>query len=489
MLLLAPVVLLGCALSHGRGEPAPARDGGPHVAARDAGTDARSDPPSTPDAGPACIPTAEAEMCDGRDEDCDGLIDEDAICLLPNAIAECRGGACVFASCEPGFADCDDDESNGCEVDLQSDRASCGACGHQCRVSEACVDGMCEREEIVDLAYSDRSYLGCIVLASGRLVCWGRNEYGAIASGTVEDQPVPVEVDGIDEVEQCAISMGMICALRWDGTVSCRGGGEQGLVSEWQRVTGLTEPVWLGAGRHHFCAMQAGGGVACWGKHLLLGALGVGAEGPTISWTPLTPLGLPAAANLAVDDANGCAADADGIVRCWGHLPIGSSPGVRQLEPIELPHERNASWVSHASSHGCFITEGTLRCFGEDRWGGLGVERVSFQSTPVQVSTVAPARLVWVTRFLNAALTEDRRVFWWGRDLTDPYDPHRQPAHPSPQHVPGFDGALRMVMGEMTICAQLGLHSVKCMGWNLFGALGDGTYETRPEPVSVRGFE
>lgn len=490
MLLLAPVVLLGCALSHGRGEPAPARDAGHHVAPRDAGTDARPDPPSTPDAGPACIPTAEAEMCDGRDEDCDGFIDEDALCLLPNAVAECREGACVFASCEPGFADCDDDDGNGCEVDLQRDRASCGACGHQCRVSEACVDGMCEREEIVDLAYAKQGHIGCVVLASGRLVCWGRNEYRAIASETVEDQPIPVEVDGIDEVQQAAVSIGMICALRRDGSVWCRGGGELGIEPAWRVVEGLVDPVQVVAGRHHFCALQSGGEVACWGKHLPFGALGLGADGPAITWTPSTPVGLPTATMVAADDANGCAADGTGVVRCWGELPIGTRTGVWQLDPIEMIHENGARWVTHSYTHGCFIdASDLLQCFGEDRHGGLGVGRPTFQRAPVVVSELGAVRDAWISPFLNTAITLNHRVFWWGRDPTQPFDPFVRPTAQTPQHVSGFDGALRAVMGQMVICAQMTRLSVKCMGWNLHGAVGDGSVEDRPEPVPVLGFE
>src|SRR5262249_24653680 len=42
----------------------------------------------------------------------------------------CAGGRCVFAACEAGFADCDGNFPNGCEIDLQNDRLNCGKCGN-----------------------------------------------------------------------------------------------------------------------------------------------------------------------------------------------------------------------------------------------------------------------------------------------------------------------------------------------------------------------
>ena len=66
-----------------------------------------------------------AEICDGRDQDCDGRIDE--------------GDAC--AVCGPGLADCDGDSENGCEADLRS-AATCGACDVRCEGTSA----LCARQ-------------------------------------------------------------------------------------------------------------------------------------------------------------------------------------------------------------------------------------------------------------------------------------------------------------------------------------------------------
>jgi hypothetical protein len=127
--------------------------------------------------GPKTCSAASAEgateLCtqpgdDPRDEDCDGLIDED----LPPAGGDCsdgqgacfregtvvcneRGevacdvvaGAAVPELCNGEDDDCDGSTDNG--FDLQSDLANCGACNNDCRVPHgnvACDAGVCVLE-------------------------------------------------------------------------------------------------------------------------------------------------------------------------------------------------------------------------------------------------------------------------------------------------------------------------------------------------------
>jgi Sulfatase-modifying factor enzyme 1/Putative metal-binding motif len=76
--------------------------------------------PNDPGCEYACIATnGGVEQCDGFDNDCDGLIDEDfdldtdenncgacgKPCLVQHATAACTGGQCGFGACDPGFAD------------------------------------------------------------------------------------------------------------------------------------------------------------------------------------------------------------------------------------------------------------------------------------------------------------------------------------------------------------------------------------------------
>jgi hypothetical protein len=73
------------------------------------------------------------EDCDGKDNDCDGQVDDGATCLDP--LYSCQAGSC---KCEPE----NDCPSYGC-VDTATDAKHCGGCGHACATTATCVAGKC----------------------------------------------------------------------------------------------------------------------------------------------------------------------------------------------------------------------------------------------------------------------------------------------------------------------------------------------------------
>jgi hypothetical protein len=49
----------------------------------------------------------------------------------------------IGCACVAGFADCDGDLANGCEVKLASDDRHCGKCNNDCKLEGHCSDGQC----------------------------------------------------------------------------------------------------------------------------------------------------------------------------------------------------------------------------------------------------------------------------------------------------------------------------------------------------------
>jgi len=67
-------------------------------------------------------------------------------CVAPNATMACVNSQCVLVGCDPGFANCDGIDSNGCETNISTDVNNCGSCGFSCIVPNGistCVEGSC----------------------------------------------------------------------------------------------------------------------------------------------------------------------------------------------------------------------------------------------------------------------------------------------------------------------------------------------------------
>ncbi|HQP36172.1 MAG TPA: hypothetical protein PLI95_13380 [Polyangiaceae bacterium] len=80
----------------------------------------------------------------------------------PNAVAACVGGACSNV-CSSGWGDCDGDVANGCETDLLSSTANCGACKTSC----SDVNGVASCNEGVCAIKCDKGFGDCDPLAPG----------------------------------------------------------------------------------------------------------------------------------------------------------------------------------------------------------------------------------------------------------------------------------------------------------------------------------
>jgi len=108
----------------------------------------------------ACLPDVDpTEICDGRDQDCDGVIDNGFDltsdpqncgkcghqCVLLNATTACEPGkgapTCTVTGCEPGHYDVDGVDENGCEYECQKR----GAGGVLCDGTDAeCGKELCD---------------------------------------------------------------------------------------------------------------------------------------------------------------------------------------------------------------------------------------------------------------------------------------------------------------------------------------------------------
>ena len=92
----------------------------------------------------------------------------------------------------------------------------------------------------------------CAVEQSGRLHCWGGNDY----------EQVSLTPEGLTSISLVEIGGDHSCALRRNGEVVCWGFNSQGQTS----VPSQLEPSKdLAVGFYHSCALSRAGAVTCWG--------------------------------------------------------------------------------------------------------------------------------------------------------------------------------------------------------------------------------
>ena len=83
-----------------------------------------------------CVLTGLGRGCDPTSSLC---------CPVPNGSVFCGGipTACRLGVCDPGYANCNMEAADGCEVNLNTDPYNCGSCGTVCATGTSCVMGSC----------------------------------------------------------------------------------------------------------------------------------------------------------------------------------------------------------------------------------------------------------------------------------------------------------------------------------------------------------
>lgn len=395
-------------------------------------------------------------------------------------------------ACEAKQADCNGDRADGCEIDLASSAAHCGACGHACAAGEACAGGACQptkpRAVQVDVG---RGY-ACAVLADGTVRCWGSNQWKVVTEDEAGDSfPWAARIKGVEGAVQVATAGEAACALRRDGTVQCWRSGSSSIVRAASNheqapatIDGLQDITALAAGDVHVCALARSGKVFCWGSNFR-GVLGRSTE--TREETAAAVPGVEDAASIGSGFGGTCAIRRSGSVVCWGSILEGSKT---PWQPREVPSLADAIQVSVGAWHACAVRKaGGVVC-----WGSLGSTRGGPGSSgvarePVAVPGLEGATQVSAAREHSCALLSSGAVRCWGENARGALGAGKslfQSAAPLP--VAGLDDAVQVKAGgdlAALSCAVRKTGGVSCWGDNLRGGLGVGTTAMTWGPTQV----
>ena len=350
----------------------------------------------------------------------------------------------------------------------------------------------------------------CARKGDGSLWCWGLNADGQLGVGDAVDRWSPSEVSALGNgVAAIAAGASHACALLGDGSVRCWGNNDAGQLGDGTRsahsvpapVGGVEDALQIVVGNQHSCARRASGTVVCWGSSRA-GQLGNGVAGANaFSATPVEVGGLPGADELAARGDHTCARSGE-QVRCWGDDSSGqlgdgeSGAGAYQPSPILVANlGGGAAGLTVGGAHSCArLSDGSVRCWGNNSSGQLGLGYVSYGSaTAVPTPQALPmvvARALSAGQAHTCAIAADGSLQCWGvngrgqlgrGDFTQAVER----GVPTPSTVP-LTAVLTVAAGATHTCARVGDGSLACWGGNRVGELGIGANDADlPSPTSV----
>ena len=150
----------------------------------------------------------------------------------------------------------------------------------------------------------------------------------------------------------------------------------------------------------------------------------------------------------------------------------------------------SAGQVSTGSVHSCVRTRGgDALCWGENGTGMLGDGTTEDRRMPVAVAGLAgrvtDVQAAWDH---SCAVTTGGAVLCWGHNGDGELGDGTFESRRKPVVVSGLSSGYRqVVLGFDSGCALSSVGGVRCWGYNGNGQLGDGTRNTRFDPVEVSG--
>lgn len=372
--------------------------------------------------GPGCLPGSSGCPCDA--DVCDAGV--------------CRDGLCVEPSCGDGRVE-------GDEICDDGNEASQDGCESDCTPSTG----------VAKVAAGDQ--FACALFHDGRLRCWGNGSYAKLGYGTVDhvgDDETPATMGDVDvgaPVLDVACGREHTCVILEGGAVRC-----WGFNNRWQlgipsyslnevigddpdELPAALPDVNLGgtavaltAGSWTTYALMDDGTVRCFGLNAAQGRCGYGTdedvigddEHPVLAG-PVDLGGVATAIDSHADHA--CAVLDDGTMRCWGLNEEGAL-GLGHTDPIgddetpgsvpALAFDAPIAEVQTGLRHTCVRQEdGVVKCWGRNTAGQLGLGHtnpVLDAHDDTLVSLGGPAVDLAVGGGHGCAILDDGAVRCWG---------------------------------------------------------------------------
>jgi alpha-tubulin suppressor-like RCC1 family protein len=309
--------------------------------------------------------------------------------------------------------------------------------------------------------------------AGGTVQAWGYNTFGQLGNGTTSNSSRPGPVSGLSGVVGIASGDIHSLALLSDGTLRAWGDNSNGQ---------------LGIGNN--TGPESCGGTPC-------------------SKTAIPVIGASGVVAMAAGDFHSLALLNNGTVLAWGENSVGQlgdGTTTDRATPVPVSGLSGVVAIAAGGFHSlALLSNGTVMAWGQNNHGELGIGNSTGPETcnitacskmPVPVTGLSGVVAIagGFTDAHSLALLSNGTVMAWGQNdelgtgnNTGPETCETEGCSKRPVQVTGLSGVVSIAAGAGTSLARLSNGTAVDWGWNINGALGNGTTTESPIPVPVTG--
>lgn len=417
-------------------------------------------------------------------------------CSGANATYSCSAGSCVIASCAAGHQSCDGNPQTGCETNLLTSSAHCGACQQAC--SGTCVGGLCN--PVVSMAVGP--FHACALRHDGQVSCWGLNDEGGIGDGTLFLRPAPTPVPGISAKSITAVqNVAATCAVTTAGKLYCWGRNQGGEVGDGTQASPRPSPTVVVSNDAAFatrvftmvsgfsngaCALDDQGEVWCWG-YSQFGQVGSGAANDVIPRATRVP-GLSGVISVAAAPLHVCALIQGGTVRCWGRGTggeLGDGLSQSSISPVSVSGLSGVTSLVAGQGATCaIVTAGDLYCWGTNASGAVGNGSTSPAPLPVK-SSLSGVQSIGMGRSHVLARTASGFYGWGNNQVGQLLTATPSSFEMSPVAISALPAQATALFGGAGSMCVLSGGGAACWAHDLTGQLGTRNLIVKTTPAVV----
>ena len=241
------------------------------------------------------------------------------------------------------------------------------------------------------------SNFSCALLKNGKVKCWGANDQGQLGDGSLKKKSTPVDVALAPKDQAISLRAGYhhACVLLADGKVKCWGANDRGQilgVKDKIQKTPVTiklkdsSPVQaLVLNTDVTCTLTGKGTANCWGQSSIL----FGDKTPVKTPQNVNPSSMPKVKTLAIGSSSMCFLSTTGVVQCKGlndKGQLGNKSKVDNGSLTKIAQTDRIKILTVGDGFGCVLTKrGRVKCFGDGTNGKLGIPGETSVSVPTDL--------------------------------------------------------------------------------------------------------